>query len=773
MADFEILCFGETMAMFVAEQPGELDRVEQFGKRIAGADSNVAIGLARLGFTVAWLSRVGDDSLGRFVLDSLTREGLDCRFVEVDAQAPTGFQMKSREVDGADPRVEYFRRGSAASRLGLAHIREEMLGARHLHATGIPPALSASACELSHELMRRMRGKGASLSFDPNLRPSLWPSERRMIAEINALAAHAHWVLPGLEEGRLLSGWQEPADIAAFYLDMGVDAVAIKLGPSGAYYRDAHGEGLVPGVPVATVVDTVGAGDGFRGRGGQRAAGRPAAARRGGARQLDRQPRGTGPRRHGGAAETQPTARPRAPQERLNPPPTRHLLRQEQDKLRRYPTMTMPRLASSRWWYIMPIVFVTYSLAYLDRANYGFAAASGMADDLRITPGLSSLLGALFFLGYFFFQVPGAIYAEKRSVKKLIFVSLILWGGLATLTGMVANVYLLIGIRFLLGVVEAAVMPAMLVYLCHWFTRAERSRANTFLILGNPVTILWMSVVSGYLVEHFSWRWMFIIEGLPAVIWAFIWWRLVDDRPRQAAWLSGSEKRDLEDALAAEQQGIKPVKNYREAFRSPKVIVLSLQYFCWSIGVYGFVLWLPSILKHGANIDIIEAGWLSALPYLAAVIAMLGVSWASDRLQKRKRFVWPPLLIASIAFYGSYALGSEHFWLSYALLVLAGACMYAPYGPFFAIVPEVLPANVAGGAMALINSMGALGSFSGSWLVGYLNGITGGPGASYLFMSGALLLSVLLTVFLNPHADKREPDAARAHASRRAAPAHP
>ncbi len=391
--------------------------------------------------------------------------------------------------------------------------------------------------------------------------------------------------------------------------------------------------------------------------------------------------------------------------------------------------MTMPRLASSRWWYIMPIVFVTYSLAYLDRANYGFAAASGMADDLRITPGLSSLLGALFFLGYFFFQVPGAIYAEKRSVKKLIFVSLILWGGLATLTGMVANVYLLIGIRFLLGVVEAAVMPAMLVYLCHWFTRAERSRANTFLILGNPVTILWMSVVSGYLVEHFSWRWMFIIEGLPAVIWAFIWWRLVDDRPRQAAWLSGSEKRALEDALAAEQQGIKPVKNYREAFRSPKVIVLSLQYFCWSIGVYGFVLWLPSILKHGANIDIIEAGWLSALPYLAAVIAMLGVSWASDRLQKRKRFVWPPLLIASIAFYGSYALGSEHFWLSYALLVLAGACMYAPYGPFFAIVPEVLPANVAGGAMALINSMGALGSFSGSWLVGYLNGITGGPGA--------------------------------------------
>lgn len=425
-------------------------------------------------------------------------------------------------------------------------------------------------------------------------------------------------------------------------------------------------------------------------------------------------------------------------------------------KLRRH-TVQIDRIAPRRWWYIMPIVFITYSLAYLDRANYGFAAASGMADDLHITPALSSLLGALFFLGYFFFQVPGAIYAEKRSVKKLIFVSLILWGGLATLTGMVQDVYLLIGIRFLLGVVEAAVMPAMLIYLCHWFTRAERSRANTFLILGNPVTILWMSVVSGYLVKHFDWRWMFIIEGLPAVLWAFIWWRLVDDRPEQAKWLAAQDKAALREALAAEQQGIKPVKNYREAFRSPKVIILSLQYFCWSIGVYGFVLWLPSILKQAAALDIVTAGWLSAVPYLGAVLAMLGVSWASDRMQKRKRFVWPPLLIAALAFYGSYVLGTEHFWWSYTLLVIAGACMYAPYGPFFAIVPELLPSNVAGGAMALINSMGALGSFSGSWLVGYLNGATGGPGASYLFMCGALLVAVALTAVLNPSQQVQRP----------------
>ncbi|MBA1245763.1 MFS transporter [Pseudomonas japonica] len=419
--------------------------------------------------------------------------------------------------------------------------------------------------------------------------------------------------------------------------------------------------------------------------------------------------------------------------------------------------MSALKLASRRWWYLMPVVFITYSLAYLDRANYGFAAASGMAEDLHITPGMSSLLGALFFLGYFFFQVPGAIYAEKRSVKKLIFVSLILWGGLASLTGVVTDAYWLIAIRFLLGVVEAVVMPAMLVYLCHWFTRAERSRANTFLILGNPVTMLWMSVVSGYLVQHYSWRWMFIIEGLPAVIWAFIWWKLADERPAQAKWLSVPQREALESALEAEQQGFKPVKNYAEAFRSPKVILLSVQYFCWSIGVYGFVIWLPSILKKGQEMDMVQAGWLSALPYLAAVIAMILCSWGSDKLQKRKHFVWPPLLLAALAFYGSYALGSTHFWWSYALLTFAGACMYAPYGPFFAIVPEILPGNVAGGAMALINSMGALGSFAGSWIVGYLNGSTGSPSASYLFMSAALAISAVLTLCLRTRDEKTRP----------------
>nr|WP_314580285.1 sugar kinase [uncultured Pseudomonas sp.] len=263
MPKIDILSFGETMTMLVAEQTGDLAQVRHYEKRIAGADSNVAIGLSRLGFKVAWLSRVGNDSMGRFVTDSLQQEGVDCSHVAVDPAHPTGFQFKSLELEGADPVVEYFRRGSAASHLSVNDIVPDLLKARHLHATGIPAALSDTCRELSHVLMTQMRDAGRSVSFDPNLRPSLWSSQAVMIREVNHLASLAHWVMPGMAEGELLTGYDTPADIAKFYLDMGAEAVVIKLGAKGAYYRTQLNEAFVPGVPVAKVIDTVGAGDGF------------------------------------------------------------------------------------------------------------------------------------------------------------------------------------------------------------------------------------------------------------------------------------------------------------------------------------------------------------------------------------------------------------------------------------------------------------------------------------------------------------------------------
>jgi sugar/nucleoside kinase (ribokinase family) len=260
----DAVTFGETMAMLIAEEPGPLSRVERFLKRVAGADSNVAIGLARLGLQVGWVSRLGADSFGEFVLHTLKREGVDTTRVSVDSQRSTGSMLKGRAQEGADPPVEYYRRGSAASALSLADFDPDyFLGARHLHATGITPALSTGAAELTEQAMRHMRAAGRSVSFDPNLRPRLWPNEAVMREHLNRLATLADWVLPGLAEGRLLTGLHEPRDIAAFYLDRGAQVVVVKLGPAGAYLRSADLELILPGVPVAQVVDTVGAGDGF------------------------------------------------------------------------------------------------------------------------------------------------------------------------------------------------------------------------------------------------------------------------------------------------------------------------------------------------------------------------------------------------------------------------------------------------------------------------------------------------------------------------------
>jgi sugar phosphate permease len=404
-------------------------------------------------------------------------------------------------------------------------------------------------------------------------------------------------------------------------------------------------------------------------------------------------------------------------------------------------------MADRRWLWFLPVVFITYSLAYVDRTNFGFAAAGGMAADLGIDSAASALAGALFFLGYACFQVPGAHFADRGSVRWVVFGGLIAWGGLASATGLITDLNVLYVVRFLLGVAESAVMPALVVLLSRWFTSAERARANTVLILGNPVTVLWMSIVSGYLIQSAGWRTMFVVEGLPSVVWALAWVAFVADRPSKARWFAPERAAALEQAIADEQHAITPVKNYAAMFRSRRVLMLCAQYFLWSIGVYGFVLWLPSMLKQG-QIGMAELGWLTSAPYAGAIIAMIFVSFLSDRAKARKPAIWPCLLIGAFAFCGSYLAVSANYWISYALLVIAGAAMYAPYGPFFAYVTELLPRNVVAAGVALVNSFGALGSFVGSYAVGVLNGATGSPAASFLLMAASLALSALVIVLL-------------------------
>jgi len=261
----DVVTVGEAMAMFVACETGPLEEVSQFTRQVAGAELNVAIGLSRLGLKVGWASRVGDDVFGRFVLKQLEKEQINAGQVTVDSRFPTGFQLKSKELGGKDPRVEYFRKGSAASHLSVADFNPDYFGAaRHLHLSGVAAALSDTSLALSKFAASEMRKAGKTISFDPNLRPVLWSSEQQMRKEINALAFAADWVLPGLGEGQLLTGQQTPEGIADFYLEQGVKAVVIKTGPDGAWFKSASGElAQVAACKVENVVDTVGAGDGF------------------------------------------------------------------------------------------------------------------------------------------------------------------------------------------------------------------------------------------------------------------------------------------------------------------------------------------------------------------------------------------------------------------------------------------------------------------------------------------------------------------------------
>jgi sugar phosphate permease len=401
-----------------------------------------------------------------------------------------------------------------------------------------------------------------------------------------------------------------------------------------------------------------------------------------------------------------------------------------------------------RWLYLMPVVFVTYSLAYLGRSNFGFGAAAGLAQTLNITQSRAAFLGSVFFLGYFLFQIPAAAYATRRSATRLVFFALISWGIFSGLTGIIREYWLLVVDRLLLGVAESLILPSMVILLTNWFTRAERSRANAILILGNPVTVTWMAAVTGYLIKAIGWQMTFILEGIPSVVWGFVWLLVARDRPHQARWMDSDSCAHLDREFELEQTALPQLKNFSATLRVPGVLLLCAQYFCWSFGIYGLVLWIPEMIRSGSDRGIEAIGMLSAAPFLLAVILMIVVAYFSDRALNRKAFVWPFLFLSGVALFCSYATAGHSFWLAYTALIVAGGAMYAPYGPFFSIMPEMLPRNVAGQVIALVNSFGALGGFAGTWLVGALQAVTGNSRAGFLSMSVALILASAITLRL-------------------------
>ncbi len=258
----DVVVFGEAMAMFIADDHAPLEMAEHYTRGLAGAEVNVATGLARLGYRVGWISRIGVDPFGRFILNQVRRSGIDTARVLFDDVHPTGFQLKSR-VQVGDPQVIYFRSGSAASFLAPnAEDDAYLRSARHLHVTGIPAALSKNCRRYTYHAIEQAREAGMSVSFDPNLRPVLWESVDEMRTVLNDIARKADWLFPGLSEGTILTGYTTPEDVAQFYLDQGVKLVVVKVGTQGSSLFTAQQRYDLPAF-IVQVVDTVGAGDGF------------------------------------------------------------------------------------------------------------------------------------------------------------------------------------------------------------------------------------------------------------------------------------------------------------------------------------------------------------------------------------------------------------------------------------------------------------------------------------------------------------------------------
>ncbi|AHI00073.1 MFS transporter [Kutzneria viridogrisea] len=398
--------------------------------------------------------------------------------------------------------------------------------------------------------------------------------------------------------------------------------------------------------------------------------------------------------------------------------------------------------------FVIPVAAVMYLLAYLDRTNVSVILPY-VDRELALSPSAQGLAGGIFFLGYLLLQIPAAVLAARWSARRTVLLLMLAWSVAAMACGLVATEGQLYLARFLLGVFEGGVWPAVLILLASWFPQAERARANALWMACLPLSAILTSPLSGWMLSHWSWRLVFVVQGLPPLLWALVWWFTVADRPAQARWISAAEREHVERALAADEAA-KPVSgngSYLAALRDPVVLRLIAVYFFWITGFYGFSLWLPSVVKtltHNGSPAVVGA--LSAVPYLFALAAMLGAAVWADRTGRRRAAVAVPLVVAMAALLlGQLAAGAPV--LQFALLCVVAAGVYAPYGPFWAIPGRVLRFEVVAVAMGVINALGNLGGFAGPYLVGWLTERTGSSLPGFAALSAFLAVAVLVALF--------------------------
>jgi ACS family tartrate transporter-like MFS transporter len=405
---------------------------------------------------------------------------------------------------------------------------------------------------------------------------------------------------------------------------------------------------------------------------------------------------------------------------------------------------------------IMPYLFLLYIIAFLDRVNVGFAELH-MKGALGFSDAVFGFGKGVFFIGYFLLEIPGTLIVERWSARKWIARIMITWGIFAVLMAFVRTEWQFYVVRFLLGLAEAGFFPGIIVYLSHWFRYEDRAKAVAVFMSALPISQLIGAPLSGLILNYVhtarftGWQWVFIIEGIPALILGVTTFFYLTDRPHQAKWLLEDEREWISSELEREREvkrAARPMSIW-QAFRQREVVQLLTVYFLAVNGYYGFTLWLPSILQK-AGLATLQVTLVTIIPFSAGLVAMLLVGWSSDKSGERRLHTAIPILVAGLGMALAIAAGNN---IPLAVLcfslVSIGGHSYLP--SFWAMPTAFLTESAAAAAIGLINSVGNLGGFVGPFAVGYISTATGSYAGGMACLAVSLLAAGVMAMTIRPH----------------------